>query len=203
MFIKASPNKVPHPNSIHGKILEILRWEKSIVAGGFARWCMSPIYDTPPPGDVDIFCPNTEAFKKICEVLDNFLSKEIKKETEFTVEYGLENTLPIQIIKPDRFSFETVEGLLEQFDMSVVQAALYNGSTGLVGPKFYDDERNKIVRLNPKVKNLLGFIHRLQKYVRVGYTIDPECILEINKILKNSPEIIDNLDLESIQGYFR
>lgn len=202
--VKSTPNKTPHPNSFEGRILSIIEWSDAIVAGGYARWCMSPLYDTPPPSDIDIFCKDVEVFKQIYDAVGNFIGKEHKKDTENTIEFNSPKGLPVQIIKPHAFPFSSPEELLDKFDMTIVQAALITPNSGIVGSQFNEDERNKVVRLWKNAHNLAGFIHRLHKYVKNGYYVSPKLLLDLNDVSHNSMQrSIDKINQNIDFGYFR
>lgn len=183
----------------HEVLYNLHKWIKPLgghIAGGFARWCVSPPNpDDPlliPFGDIDIFSSDNTSFYGLYKYLRSFAKPN--RESEFSVTWdsgklskGLDINLgalfntgwevyrDIQIVKPIRdghnSSIGTLEGILDTFDFSVCQAGIVNPQRAIVGPHFFEDEKNlhlRLLREQPPKMMLL----RMAKYVSMGYRID-------------------------------
>ena len=164
---------------------ELCQRHNAVICGGYARYCASP-RPTPeviPAGDVDIFPHDEAATKAIQEVLlamgfeirhENHVSITLKAKKENKAELGHYPTP--QIIKPvvegSIVAAGTTETILENFDFTVVRAAILSPETCLVDEDFLEDEEHKVLR----IKNIhcpISSLLRCCKYVRKGYFLRP------------------------------
>jgi len=175
------------------KFFDICQRYDSVICGGYARYCASPLPTKKVviPGDVDIF---SHSDISIDDLLNEFISIGYKKMHENNLSITLEpedekkielEIFPIpQIIKPIRegkiISCGTNEELLENFDFSITRAAILSPTTVLVDEDFEEDERRKILRL----KNIhcpISSMIRCCKYAKKGYFIRPMEALKLFK----------------------
>lgn len=161
------------------------------ICGGYARFCASPRPTTKvlPAGDVDLF-PHSEDASKI--LLANLLAMgfEIAHENHVSIsmkankdnEGKLAHIPTPQIIKPviegAIVTLGTTEEILENFDFTIVRAAIISPTEVMVDDDFEDDENHGILRL----KNIhcpISSLLRCCKYARKGYFLRPAEALKL------------------------
>lgn len=163
----------------------------AIICGGYARYCASPL-PTPkvkPAGDCDIFPKTAEATEKVKSKLLE-MGFEIKHENHVSMTLkpteGKSDILSFmptpQIIKPviegKIVAMGTVEEILENFDFTIVRAAILSPAEVIVDEDFEDDESHGILRL----KNIhcpVSSLLRCCKYARKGYFMRPAQALKL------------------------
>lgn len=155
------------------------------ICGGYARYCASPkaTADVVPAGDVDLFPKSETATNAILEALlamgyvkqhENHVSITLKPGDEKTDELSL---LPKpQIIKPviegAIVTLGTVDEILDNFDFTIVRAAVISDTEVMVDEDFEKDEKRAALRL----KNIhcpVSSLLRCCKYARKGYFMRP------------------------------
>ncbi len=164
-----------------------------VICGGYARYCASPRYKPVPSGDVDLFPQTNEVSAVLLEQLTE-LGFEVKHENDMAITLKTEPDLEdwadprwtytprLQIIKPvvegRVVSVGDVETILDNFDFSVVRAAIISPTEVLVDEHFLGDEQN----LNLRLLNIhcpISSTLRVIKYTGKGYHIRP---FEITKL---------------------
>lgn len=149
-----------------------------IIAGGYARYCMSPTHDPAPAQDVDVFATTVENYEVLRESFEGHLRR--KRETTFAVTYettdrGKFAYAPLlQLVKPLTrgrvVSVGTVDDIIGNFDFTVVRAAITSPTEGRVDDQFEEDEKAKRLRL----KNIhcpISSTLRCIKYSQRGYKL--------------------------------
>jgi hypothetical protein len=157
----------------------------SVICGGYARYCASPL---PTPkvvtaGDVDMFPKTEESSTSLLEALkeigfeivhENHVSITLKPSKDKKSE--LEFYPTPQIIKPviegKIVAMGTIEEILENFDFTIVRAAIISPTEIMVDEDFEKDEKNKLLKL----KNIhcpISSLLRCCKYARKGYFLRP------------------------------
>lgn len=154
-----------------------------ILCGGYARYCASPLYKPIEASDVDIYCRNDSVYDKIKKRFEED-KLEVRHENEISLTYKRPESKdhpffyspPIQLIKPMKegaiVAVGTVEEILNNFDFSVIRAAILGPNTVLVDEHFLEDESKKQLRL----KNIhcpISSMLRCMKYSRKGYWMRP------------------------------
>jgi hypothetical protein len=157
----------------------------AVICGGYARYCASPLPTAKviPAGDCDLFPKSEDASTKLLEALtamgfekqhENHVSITLKPTKEKVDE--LESLPTPQIIKPviegKIVTLGTTEEILENFDFTIVRAALVSSTEVMVDEAFEEDEKHKILRL----KNIhcpISSMLRCCKYARKGYFMRP------------------------------
>jgi len=198
-FIDPDDNEaVRHPYSIVAPqrggdavihLMSMLRNEgaKCFIAGGFARWVLSPNETTPIPGDIDIYFDAEPSFAKAKFILgkegfvtaletDNALTIRPPGTAEF------DTPINIQLIKPRDGRKGTVYDVLDAFDINVCQAALVikddNTLKGYVSSGFtWGETHQKLHIVN--IANPLATMQRCVKYAAKGYKIGNKSLLKI------------------------
>lgn len=155
----------------------------AVICGGYARYCASPVKEPTKAGDIDFF-PKTEEVTK--SLLADLLAMGFVVKHENHVSYTLnpseekENELSYlptpQIIKPviegKIVTLGTVEEILENFDFTVVRAAILNPKEVMVDEDFEEDEKHRYLKL----KNIhcpISSLLRCCKYAKKGYFMRP------------------------------
>ncbi|KPK42095.1 MAG: hypothetical protein AMJ65_08220 [Phycisphaerae bacterium SG8_4] len=165
-------------------VLEEVKFETShdcFICGGYARWCASPRKKPIEAGDVDVYCETPETV----EVLQSKLQAaglEVRHENNISLTYeGPEDgdfayMPPIQVIKPMReakiVSYGDKKTVLENFDFTVIRAAILSPAEVMVDADFMHDEEHTLLRL----KNIhcpVSSTLRCMKYSRKGYWLRP------------------------------
>ena len=163
----------------------------AIICGGYARYCASPLPTAKVllAGDVDMF-PKTEAATN--KILESLLAMGFEKRHENHVSITLKATeakadelqyFPVpQIIKPviegKIVTLGTVEEILENFDFTVVRAAIISPTEVMVDEDFEDNEKHRILKL----KNIhcpISSLLRCCKYAKKGYFMRPAEALKL------------------------
>jgi len=156
------------------------------LCGGYARYCASTAKEPTSAGDVDIYCIDMEVFETLRKILENTYHLIIRADNDTAVTYEktkvgkLKNCPPIQIIKPINEGRKVAGGdtmtILENFDFTVVRAAIISPTLALVDADFEHDEKHNLIRIKnihcPISSNL-----RCMKYAKKGYFLTPsECM---------------------------
>lgn len=163
----------------------------AIICGGYARYCASPL---PTPkvktaGDCDIFPKTPEATEKVKNKLIE-MGYEIRHENHVSMTFkpteAKKNELAYlptpQVIKPviegKIVAVGTIEEILENFDFTIVRAAIISPTEVVVDEDFEDDESHGVLRL----KNIhcpVSSLLRCCKYARKGYFLRPAQALKL------------------------
>ena len=161
------------------------------ICGGYARYCASPrpTVKVLPAGDVDLF-PHSEDASKILLAALLKMGFEIAHENHVSIsmkpsEASADKLLHIptpQIIKPviegAIVTLGTTAEILENFDFTIVRAAIISATEVMVDDEFEDDESHGILRL----KNIhcpISSLLRCCKYARKGYFLRPTEALKL------------------------
>lgn len=166
-------------------LFDMCQKNDAVICGGYARYCASPLPTAKvvAAGDVDIFPKSEAASTKILEILtgmgfvkqhENHVSITMKPSDEKKDELEY---LPVpQIIKPviegKIVTLGTVEEILQNFDFTIVRAALLSPTEAMVDEDFEEDEKHKVLKL----KNIhcpISSLLRCCKYARKGYFLRP------------------------------
>lgn len=167
------------------KLFDLCAEYGATICGGYARYCASP-KPTPkvvPAGDVDLFPHSQDAHEKLLAALkdmgyevahENHVSITMRPTEEKKAELGHIPTP--QIIKPvvegRIVTVGSTEEILDNFDFSIVRAAIISPAECLVDEHFDNDEDKNLLRL----KNIhcpVSSLLRCCKYARKGYFLRP------------------------------
>lgn len=170
---------------------ELCQKHNAVICGGYARYCASPLPTVKviAAGDVDIFPKSNDACDLILGALmvmgfekqhENHVSITLKPSKE--KEDELECYPVPQIIKPviegKIVTLGTVEEILENFDFTIVRAAIISPEEVMVDEDFENDEKHKYLHL----KNIhcpISSLLRCCKYARKGYFMRPAQALKL------------------------
>lgn len=153
---------------------------KCSVAGGCARWMLSPNKDTPPAQDIDIYLFDNSSLDSASLVLTkagftNLL--DTKNAITFgppqnSIQFG--HLINVQLIKPINSRYGHPTSVIENFDLNVSQAAVWledRELKGYVSNHFMIGEEKLKIRVMNNDFNPLALMQRLCKYSAKGYTI--------------------------------
>jgi len=169
-------------------ILEKVRAETGMdcfICGGYARYCASPRKKPVEAVDVDVYCETEDVFSVLQKTLESE-KLEVRHENNISLTYeGPEDGKyaympPIQLIKPIQeariVSLGDKKTILENFDFTVIRAAIISPMEVYVDADFMHDEKHTLLRL----KNIhcpVSSTLRCMKYSRKGYWLRPfECL---------------------------
>lgn len=161
------------------------------ICGGYARYCASPkpTAKVLAAGDVDLF-PHSEDASKILLADLTAMGFMIVHENHVSIsmkpneanEDKLTHIPTPQIIKPliegKIVTLGTTEEILENFDFTIVRAAIISPTEVMVDDDFEDDESHGVLRL----KNIhcpISSLLRCCKYARKGYFLRPAEALKL------------------------
>lgn len=158
--------------------------DRAVICGGYARFCASPTITPPKADDVDVYCHRVEDFEALRVELKQHLQVQVETNRAITFTPTTEGRLAfvpkVQLVKPvTRFRMVTVgsaQEVIDNFDFTIVRAAILSSTTVLVDADFHADEQARRLRL----KNIhcpISSTLRCTKYVERGYTLMPfDCI---------------------------
>lgn len=159
---------------------EIAQKHSSMVCGGYARYCLSQLPKPHPAGDVDLFPQSDESSAALIAELKG-IGFKVKHENEISLTFVRLEThadprgliCPIvQVIKPVLKGAIVTVGemreILNNFDFTIVRAALVSPTEGIADQDFIEDDKAWKLRL----KNIhcpISSLHRCVKYSKKGY----------------------------------
>lgn len=166
-------------------LLPLVREGLVVIAGGFARYMVSPLIkqNVAAPGDVDLFCTSVEAYDEVRKALSKMGATQTTSGLLYTTYSVPDMTDPVQLITPAKSKFADPQHytygnpiqVISRFDFSVCQFALIpdedaeEGFVILGSIQGIADERNQFLRIVNDLGNPLRPIMRAQKYIRRGY----------------------------------
>lgn len=159
---------------------------RGVICGGYARYCASPLLSPSDAGDVDVYCHSVEAFEELKEDLGLLLKPRIETSRAVTYERTTSGLLAycpeVQLVKPvEQFRIKTVgstEDILDNFDFTVVRAAIVSPSEAIVDEDFIADESEKRLSLR-NIHCPISSTLRVLKYANRGYFISPSDVLPL------------------------
>lgn len=159
---------------------ELSQKHNSMICGGYARYCLSQVAKPFHASDADLFPQSEEASAGIVEELKG-LGFKVKHENEISVTFSRredhENPRwrvcpTIQIIKPviqgAIVTVGPVRDVLDNFDFTIVRAAITSPLEGIADADFLEDDSSCKLRL----KNIhcpISSLMRCVKYSKKGY----------------------------------
>ena len=172
------------------QLFELSEQFGATICGGYARYCASPkpTDKVVRAGDVDLFPHNTDATARILDALKS-MGFVVKHENEVSITMAapkgaasIRHFPTPQIIKPviqgAIVTLGTTEEILNNFDFTIVRAAIISPSEVLVDDEFLEDETHNVLRL----KNIhcpISSTLRCCKYARKGYWMRPSEALKL------------------------
>jgi len=161
-------------------IWDIAQKHGSMICGGYARFCASQLPKPAPAGDVDLFPQSNDGHAALIAAI-TAIGFEIKHENDISVTFKHleEHADPrwvicptIQVIKPVLqgaiVTVGPVRDVLNNFDFTIVRAAILNPTTALVDQDFMEDDKAWKLHL----KNIhcpVSSLMRCIKYSKKGY----------------------------------
>lgn len=180
--------------------------DNGFICGGYARYCASPTVNPPYADDVDVYCYTEADFAILSERLKQHLEVQVETQRAVTFVASDEGELAfvpkVQLVKPvTKFRMVTVgskESVIDNFDFTVVRAAILSDTEALVDPQFAEDEKSRRLRL----KNIhcpISSTLRCIKYVQRGYNLFPFDVLALfldwdRRDLEYRRELIEGLE---------
>ena len=166
-------------------IYEVTKKIGATICGGWVRYMASTNKDPVIAGDVDVYSVNDEMFG---ELKSEFNSLEIKHENDISITFATAKEGPfsftpiIQLIKPIKdghiVSKGSINEILENFDFTVVRAAMISETEALVDEDFEHDEAHKLLRLR-NIHCPISSTLRCMKYAKKGYWLRPREALKL------------------------
>lgn len=166
------------------------------LAGGFARWACSPHKEPIPFGDIDLAVANEDHFKMVDSKLKKWLDGPIN-DTPNARTYKFADTT-LQLIKPF-FKADSLEGILDQIDFSVVRVGIKSATEAIADPNFKEDETNQVLRIK-FLDNSLGSLQRIIKYSLKGYKIADVELIKLLDAWRNQPAIQRSTVLDYVKA---
>lgn len=161
-------------------VWELAQAHGSMICGGYARFCASQLRHPPGASDVDLF-PQSDANHEGLIAAVQAIGFEIKHENDISVTFKTLETHAdfrwtvcpvIQVIKPVLagaiVTVGPMEEILNNFDFTIVRAAILDPTTVLVDEHFMEDDKAWKLRL----KNIhcpVSSLMRCIKYSKKGY----------------------------------
>jgi len=169
------------------KLYEIVKFHKCMICGGYVRYMISQRKKVHPADDIDIYCPNMDAYNQLAEDLKQ-LGFEVQMETEVALSFKKRKepewiACPkVQLIKAKNQGAIVATGpiwdILESFDFSVVRCGLYDENTAIADAHFLEDDNSGKVR----IKNIhcpISSMARCMKYRVKGFYTSPRESLKL------------------------
>ncbi len=161
------------------------------VAGGYARYCLSPVQKPLAPNDVDVFCKEAKDYEPLIKSLTERGAEIIVQTQNATTIKSPASWVScptIQIISPTVSSGNPWHVISTFFDFTVTMAAIMHSSYGIVHPNFEEDEHKKSLR----VVNIicpLGNLKRAAKYIRKGYRLGAQDMIKFYEAWEKTPQV--------------
>jgi len=172
-------------------LFELSQKFESVICGGYARYCASPLPTAKviPAGDIDFFPKSEDASNGLYKALEDMgFEKQHENHVSVTLkpkkdkESDLEIYPTPQIIKPviegKIVTLGTVEEILSNFDFTIVRAAIISPTEVMVDEQFEEDEKHRILRLE-NIHCPISSTLRCCKYARKGYRMRPAQALKL------------------------
>jgi hypothetical protein len=160
-------------------LLRVLRGTGGVIAGGFPRWCCSPLPDPAGFRDVDVFCSDDATLQRVRCALLAFGHALVRENRVSFVHagrwrlFGL-SVPPVNVIKPvDEGRVQTrgdLAEVLHNFDFTICKAGILDETRGLVHVAFRADEKARRLRFTRIHTPMTGIVRAI-KYSRKGYKI--------------------------------
>lgn len=161
---------------------KILRQYKGYIAGGYARWALSPRKDPVPPSDIDIFSPSNLYTSGIQASLIH-QGWVIREKTVYATQmiHPFYHT-PLHLVWME---YGDPYSVLNKFDLGICRAAIV-GSTGWAFEDFEEEEKKGEISVK-KVSNR-SILGRIAKYQNRGYKISLEEMIKVRDGLESTGE---------------
>lgn len=159
------------------ELLRLVQANGGVICGGYARYCASTQKAPPIPADVDVFPTTEEAYENLKKALIE-AGLNLSSENEVSANFR-KSKMPtwlacprVNLVKPRNEGFlqtlGTVEQILENFDFTVVRAAIISDTEVLVDKDFLEDDPVKRIRIKT-IHCPFGSTYRLSKYIGRGF----------------------------------
>lgn len=184
------------------KLLLIVSACDGFVAGGYARYCLSPVPKPVQPGDVDIFCKEEGAYGKIIQALkDQGATVKIQTVNATTMNPPSDWVAcpMIQIINPAVMCGDPWS-IISRFDFTIAIAALLGNIQGIAHKNFEEDEYAGRLIVN-YIQCPIGNSVRLHKYLKKGYKVSIKELVKFfldweSKSEERRQEILNLVDMD-------
>ncbi len=162
---------------------------RCFIAGGFARFVLSPNETTPIADDVDVYFNDEESYHLALDVLlrRNRFTLNLETQNAMTLsppdDTGLWSPIQVQLIKPISTRVGNVYDVLDKFDLNVCQAAIMIGDAddtilGYASEHFLKGETHQKLRVMD-CSSPLAVLQRCCKYAGKGYKIATKELLKV------------------------
>jgi hypothetical protein len=158
------------------------------IAGGFARWVLSPNELTPIADDIDIYFYDQESFSiaKTVLIVNNKFVLNMETDNALTIsppsDTGIWTPLHVQLIKPHGKRVGNIFDVLDTFDLNICQAALQidqqsDTLQGYASYEFTKGENKQVVKILT-CESPLSVLVRCCKYSAKGYRVPAKELLK-------------------------
>lgn len=154
------------------ELLYLVNTGGGFVAGGYARYCLSPLTEPVAPRNVDLYCKEAGAYQ--------YLSDEIVRRGG-SITFQTSNAISIkppakwvacptiQVINPSVMGGSPAD-TIAIFDFTIAMAVLTWEDQGIASKEFEEDEAGMQLRVN-RIQCPIGTFKRALKYAKKGYKL--------------------------------
>lgn len=175
----------------YNEIFDVIFDTGCVIAGGYARWMLSPSVNPVEAGDIDVWAPNEAAHIAVRKELFNYL-EGVVDAGEFTL-----GKHKVQVIPMETWCDPNFERLIDEYDYTICQAMVNNKYLGVCSTGFHAAEQLKVLELtkwakeNP-MRNPIRVLWRGYKYTKRGYYMPMHTLLPIiQKLPTDMTELLD------------
>lgn len=201
---------LPVKRGFDSEVLELYDTIKTFdgfIAGGYARFCLSPLDQPAPTADIDVYPLKPNNFDCLQEVLTAKYRKV--NESDCTITFETPSQLIVQLIKPFRCG-DSIEEVIKGFDLTICTAAILTPESGITHAEFATDELNHQLNFT-FIDSPLVALFRAIKYIKRGYELKPSQAIRIFEVWRDEGPVyrkniwsnineIDQLDPKQLES---
>ncbi len=181
-------------------IFDIIK-NRAFIAGGYAAYMLAPAtfysnnlmhkVDIKAPTDIDIYAVNCFFIESISLSLQKIGYKIETQGVSITLKHSNPNYLPVQIVQSKvTSSFTSPEQTIDNFDFSIIRAAVFNEQLGIADVAFDEDYSMNLVRIR-HFSHFRNTFQRMVKYARKGYVIPSYTFAQFANLIRINPNYFD------------
>jgi hypothetical protein len=145
---------------------------KVFIAGGYARWAVSPNTSPALAKDVDIYATKTTHIETLIDGLK--LKGLVGRMSPTSIIWPTQDTpfSGLPVLNTISGIAGTPEKVIKGFDFSVCRVALKSSQEAIADSNFDQDEQQRVIRIKD-ITNIQGTVTRILYYLDKGYKINP------------------------------